>query len=241
MSNPFRFKQFEVHQDRAAMKIGTDGVLLGAWVSIDHEPQTVLDIGTGTGLIALQLAQRSGAQLIDAVEIDQDAYEQCVSNFEASTWSDRLFCYHASIQEYASEMEEEYDLITSNPPFFVDGPTSGDFSRDTARFDDALPLEHLVVCSLHLLSGDGRLAIVIPTDRESEMLELAEKHQVHLNRRCRVKGNPEADFKRVMMEFSFFDDELIEEELCLRDEQGKFSSAYLELVDDFYLDLESSS
>ena len=223
------------------MKIGTDGVLLGAWVSIDHEPQTVLDIGTGTGLIALQLAQRSGAQLIDAVEIDQDAYEQCVSNFEASTWSDRLFCYHASIQEYASEMEEEYDLITSNPPFFVDGPTSGDFSRDTARFDHALPLEHLVVCSLHLLSGDGRLAIVIPTDRESEMLELAEKHQVHLKRRCRVKGNPEADFKRVMMEFSFFDDELIEEELCLRDEQGKFSSAYLELVDDFYLDLESSS
>ncbi|PQB05849.1 tRNA1(Val) (adenine(37)-N6)-methyltransferase [Aureitalea marina] len=240
MDQPFRFKQFTVHQDKTAMKVGTDGVLLGAWASIAHQPQTILDIGTGTGLIALQLAQRSDATLIDAVEIDHDAYEQCVQNFEASPWADRLFCYHASIQEYASEMEEEYDLIASNPPFFSSGTISNDPARNQARFDDALPLEHLLVCSLHLLSGDGRLAIIIPEDRELELLELAKKHEVYLVRRCRVQGNPNAPFKRCLLEFSFFEKELLEETLCLRNSDGSFSSEYIELVNPFYLDLSAS-
>ena len=222
------------------MKVGTDGVLLGAWAGIDHQPQTILDIGSGSGLIALQLAQRSDAQMIDAVEIDHDAYEQCVQNFEASPWSDRLFCYHASIQEYASEMEEEYDLIVSNPPFFKTGLTSDDSSRNQARFEESLPMEHLLVCSLHLLSGDGRLAVIIPEDRELELLELAKKHEVHLSRRCRVQGNPDAPFKRCLLEFSFFETTLTEETLCLRNSNGNYSEEYLELVNPFYLDLSSS-
>ena len=240
MDRPFQFKQFTIQQDKTAMKVGTDGVLLGAWVSVDHQPQTILDIGTGTGLIALQLAQRTDAPLIDAVEIDHDAYEQCVENFEASPWSDRLFCYHASIQEYASEMEEEYDLIISNPPFFVDGPTSGDFSRDTARFDDSLPLEHLLVCALHLLSAEGRFALIISSDREQEIMELAHKHELHLSRRCRLQGRPDAAFKRSLLEFTIFDTGLIEEKLSLRDDTGNWSDAYLQLVYPFYLDLSSS-
>ena len=240
MDRPFQFKQFTIQQDKTAMKVGTDGVLLGAWVSVDHQPQTILDIGTGTGLIALQLAQRTDAPLIDAVEIDHDAYEQCVENFEASPWSDRLFCYHASIQEYASEMEEEYDLIISNPPFFVDGPSSGDFSRDTARFDDSLPLEHLLVCALHLLSAEGRFALIISSDREQEIMELAQKHELHLSRRCRLQGRPDAAFKRSLLEFTIFDTGLIEEKLSLRDDTGNWSDDYLQLVDPFYLDLSSS-
>lgn len=128
---PFQFKQFTVAQDRCAMKIGTDGVLLGAWVSLENSPQTILDIGAGTGVIALQLAQRSFAATIDAIEIDDDAYEQCTDNFENTPWADRLFCYHASIQEFVSENDtstgfenedaeevEKYDLIISNPPFY---------------------------------------------------------------------------------------------------------------------------
>ncbi|PAM93956.1 tRNA (adenine-N(6)-)-methyltransferase, partial [Flavobacterium sp. IR1] len=122
MSNPFHFKQFSVEQDRSAMKIGTDGVLLGAWASLENDPQTILDVGTGTGVIALMLAQRSGAELIDALEIDENAYEQSVENFENSDWGDRLFSYHAEFDEFVEEMqdEEKYELIISNPPFYSD-------------------------------------------------------------------------------------------------------------------------
>ena len=100
------------------MKIGTDGVLLGAWTPVDHNPLSILDIGTGTGVIALMLAQRCDAELVDALELDEDAYEQAVENFEASPWGDRLFCYHAHLYEFATEIEDTYDLITCNPPFF---------------------------------------------------------------------------------------------------------------------------
>jgi len=119
-SKPFQFKQFTVQQDRCAMKIGTDGVLLGAWASIDHSPGSILDIGAGTGIISLMLAQRSEAFQIDAIEIEENAYEQTVDNFEASDWGDRLFCYHAGFDEFVEEMqdEEQYDLIISNPPFY---------------------------------------------------------------------------------------------------------------------------
>ncbi len=118
MSKSFQFKEFTVQQDRCAMKIGTDGVLLGAWASLNHFPNSILDIGTGTGVIALQLAQRSSAELVDALEIDDDAYEQAMSNFETSPWGDRLFCYHAGFNEFTEEIDDTYELIVSNPPFY---------------------------------------------------------------------------------------------------------------------------
>ena len=115
---PFRFKQFTVNQDKCAMKIGTDGVLLGAWASVNNSMHTILDIGTGTGVIALMLAQRSIADTIEAIELDGDAFEQCTDNFEASDWGDRLFCFHAGFDEFVDEYTEEepeeaelYDLI----------------------------------------------------------------------------------------------------------------------------------
>ena len=141
MSKPFQFKQFTVHQDRCAMKVGTDGVLLGAWTSLEHQPDSILDIGAGTGLIALQMAQRSPAELIDAIELDEAAYEQCVANFEASAWSDRLFCYHAGLDEFVDEIDDQYDLIVSNPPFYSENVSSGDASRDQARQNNSLPFD----------------------------------------------------------------------------------------------------
>ncbi len=122
------------------MKIGTDGVLLGAWASLAHQPDSILDIGTGTGVIALMLAQRSPAMLIDALEIDEDAYEQAVENFEQSDWGDRLFCYHAAFDEFVEEMqdEENYELIISNPPFYAEDYTSENSQRNQARFAEAV-------------------------------------------------------------------------------------------------------
>ena len=117
---PFHFKEFSILQDQCAMKVGTDGVLLGAWVKVADNTESILDIGTGTGLIALQMAQRSGAETIDALEIENKAFEQAVENFETSSWADRLYCYHTSLQEFAEEIEEQYDLIVSNPPYFND-------------------------------------------------------------------------------------------------------------------------
>ena len=111
MNKPFKFKDFSVNQDKCAMKIGTDSVLLGAWTSIKNNPFSVLDIGSGTGVLSLMIAQRSTSETIEALEIDTDAYEQCSENFENSPWADRLFCYHASLLEFVEETEDEYDLI----------------------------------------------------------------------------------------------------------------------------------
>ena len=137
MNKPFQFKQFTIEQDRCAMQIGTDGVLLGAWVSIENNPFSILDIGAGTGVIALQLAQRSDAEMIDALEVDDNAYEQCVDNFENSPWGDRLFCYHASLGEFIEEIEDKYDLIVSNPPFYSEDYKTSDESRDTVLYSNA--------------------------------------------------------------------------------------------------------
>src|SRR6476620_10639106 len=134
----FNFKQFTVVQDRCAMKVGTDGVLLGAWTPLVNNPYNILDIGTGTGIIALMLAQRSHAEQIDAIEIDDAAYEQATENFENSPWNDRLYCYHAGLDEFVDEVEEEFDLIVSNPPFYTENYKSDNEQRDAARFEDSL-------------------------------------------------------------------------------------------------------
>ncbi len=111
MVQPFKFKEFTVEQDKVAMKIGTDGVLLGAWCSVDKYPNTILDIGAGSGVIALMIAQRSDAMTIDAVEVDEKAYEQAVENFEKSDWGDRLYCYNATFQEFADEIAAEEETL----------------------------------------------------------------------------------------------------------------------------------
>lgn len=235
MTASFQFKQFKVRQDRCAMKIGTDGVLLGAWSSLKQQPDSILDIGAGTGVIALQMAQRSAASLIDAVEIDEDAFEQCTENFEASPWSDRLFCYHASLQEFASEIEESYDLIISNPPFFSEEIKTGDPSRDMARFEESLPFEHLIICVAHLLSETGKFSIILPKHQQERFTNLATASELFLNRVCDVKGSPKAAVKRVLMEFSFQPKEVLTESLILEISRHQYTAEYIALVEDFYL------
>ena len=235
MSELFKFKQFSINQDRCAMKIGTDGVLLGAWTSVTHQPETILDIGSGTGIIALMLAQRSSAESIDAIETDENAYEQCVDNFEDSPWADRLFCYHADFDEFVGEMEEEYDLIVSNPPFYAEVVSSGDSARDRARQNNSLPFEELLEGVSALLSSNGFFSTIIPFKEETRFLELASDNGLFASRITRVKGNLDSDVKRSLLEFSFQEVETKTNELTIEIDRHQYTAEYKDLTKDFYL------
>ncbi|HET8885772.1 MAG TPA: methyltransferase [Salinimicrobium sp.] len=241
--SPFKFKKFSVSQDRTAMKIGTDGVLLGAWANIDHDPNSILDIGTGTGIIALMLAQRSQAELIDALEIDPDAYEQGVENFENSDWGDRLFCYHASFAEFVEEMktEQEYDLIVSNPPFYeppLTPPKGEDLiseARKNARFYDSLPFGDLLQGVSFLLSESGIFSVIIPKKEEENFIAIAESFDLQPNRITHIKGTPTSEIKRSLIDFSFQKKETKPEILVIEKSRHDYTEDYITLVKDFYL------
>ncbi|WP_299116470.1 tRNA1(Val) (adenine(37)-N6)-methyltransferase [uncultured Winogradskyella sp.] len=217
------------------MKIGTDGVLLGAWTSIENHPFSVLDIGAGTGILSLMLAQRSNAQLIEVIEIDADAYEQCADNFENSPWGDRLFCYHASLLEYVEEVEDKYDTIICNPPFYSENYKTENISRDLARFTDAMPFEHLVYAASQLLSKSGLFSVIIPHKEEKKFIELASKVHLFPKRILHVKGNPEADIKRSLIEFSFQHTTIKTSELIIENERHNYTEDYINLTKNFYL------
>src|SRR5690606_3414604 len=158
-----------------------------AWASIDQHPSPILDVGAGTGILSLMLAQRSSTETIDAIEIDDEAYEQCVENFEQSPWSDRLFCYHASLEEFVEEMDESYNLIISNPPFYSDSFKGSDPNGDLARYRDAMPFRHLIESVAKSLSRNGRFSVIIPFPQEKDFIVLASKEYLFPNRICRVK------------------------------------------------------
>lgn len=235
MEKPFKFKQFNVRQDRCAMKVGTDGVLLGAWTAVEEHPNTILDIGAGTGLISLMLAQRSSAENIEAIEIEEAAYEQCVENFEASPWADRLFCYHAGLDEFLEEIEDSYDLIVSNPPFYSEEVASGDRSRDTARQNQSLPFDELLEAVSQLLSKKGHFTTIVPYKEESSFIALAESYDLFPRRILRVKGNSSAKIKRSLIEFRFEPKPVAEENLTIEIKRHEYTLAYQQLTKDFYL------
>ena len=221
------------------MKIGTDGVLLGAWAPISAEVNSILDIGTGTGIIALMLAQRSFAETIDALEIDEDAYEQAVENFENSPWGDRMFCYHAAFEEFVEEMQEEkYDLIVSNPPFFSSNPASEiATSRETARFQDSLPFDELLQGVSQLLSENGTFSIVIPIEEESTIIEIALANKLYPNKITEVKGTRTAKVKRALITFRFLQKETERDVLILEESRHNYTPEYRKMVAPFYLKL----
>lgn len=233
----FKFKEFSIQQSRSAMKISTDGILLGAWTPIYHNPVNILDIGAGTGLISLMLAQRSNAEAIDAVEIDDDAYEECVENFERSPWSDRLFCYHASFLEFVAEIDDQFDLIVSNPPFFANAVKSGDAQRDLARYSDALPFEHLLYGVSKLLSETGQFSVIIPYPDEKRFIVMAESVGLFPNTILRTKGTAKSDFKRSLMSFSFDKKNVQISELIIEKERHVYTEEYQTLTSEFYLNM----
>lgn len=232
----FSFKKFIVNQDRCAMKIGTDGVLLGAWAPIENNPFSILDIGTGTGIIALMLSQRSSAQQIDALEIDEAAYEQATDNFENSPWNDRLFCFHAGLDEFIEEPEDEYDLIVSNPPFYSEDYKTDDNQRDLARFQDAMPFEQLLEAADLLLSEKGVFALIIPFKEEEKFIALAKDYELYPTKITRVKGTPTTEYKRSLLAFSRT--KMVNtpiNELVIETSRHNYTPEYIALTKDFYL------
>jgi tRNA1Val (adenine37-N6)-methyltransferase len=231
----FHFKQFQIEQDRCAMKIGTDSVLLGSWTPLINNPYNILDIGTGTGVLALILAQRSTAEQIDAIEIDDEAFEQATDNFEASPWNDRLFCFHAGLDEFMDEPEDEYDLIISNPPFYTENYKPENTQRDLARFEDALPFEDLVEAADLLLSENGIFSIIIPFKEEERFLALAKDFELYPLKITRVKGTPKTETKRSLLAFTRILQTALIDELIIETARHQFTPEYIELTKEFYL------
>ncbi len=217
------------------MKVGTDGVLLGAWASIENNPESILDIGAGTGVIALMLAQRGLADTIDALEIDEGAYEQCVSNFEMSDWGDRLFCYHAGLDEFVEEWEDPYDLIVSNPPFYAEDVSSGNASRDKARQNQSLPFDELLEGVSKLMAKQGAFATIIPHKEENAFLKMAAGYGLYPNRITHVKGSSTAKIKRSLLQFGFEKVAPETNELTIETSRHEYTNEYIALTKDFYL------
>ena len=227
----FRFKQFAVEQEDVAMKVGTDGVLLGAWADCDNAKR-ILDIGTGTGVIALQMAQRNPKAQIRAVEIDEAAARRARVNFDNSPWAERLEVEQTAVQEFMPS--EKFDLIISNPPYFIDSLQCPDAKRTTARHTQDLTFEELDKAVVRLLADSGKFALILPITEFEKYLTLT---QLHLVRRCDVHPVEGGAIKRIMAEFAKqLTTELKHENIAIeRGKRGDYTDDYRTLTKDFYL------
>ncbi len=239
MESIFRFKQFVVHQDRCAMKIGTDGILLGAWAQAE-QPERILDIGTGTGLIALMMAQRFPNAIVDAVEVEPNAAEQAARNFSSSPWPDRLNLHHQTIQSFASSglRNKAYSLIVSNPPWFADSLKSNEIRRNLARHTDSLSHDELLNSVRLLLHSSGRFAVVLPSGDSTSFIHSAHQRNLFCRRQCHVRSKPSLSPHRVLLEFETVPAEspVIPQELIIENEQHHdYTESFRKLTRDFYL------
>lgn len=231
-NNWFEFKEFRIEQHKAAMKVGTDGVLLGAWASVNNA-QRILDVGTGTGLIALMLAQRSNA-MIDAVEIDESACEEAKFNFEQSKWSDRLKVFQTDFQLFADLLCEPYDLIVSNPPFFVNSLKTSNAALAVARHNDMLSFNQLVFGARKLLNSTGRLCVIIPFGSCVEFRESARLAGFYLRKQTSIIPKSGKAPKRVLLEFTLQPGYPTINDLAVLDKNGDYTDNYKKLTSPFY-------
>lgn len=233
----FQFKQFHVNHDQCAMKVGTDGVLLGSWVKLMNA-RHILDIGTGTGLIALMMAQKSKA-FIDAIDIDVDAFQQARYNVSHSPWYERIQVYLCSLQYFAINPRAKYDLVVSNPPYFIDAAKSQTLARNVARHtDETLSFDDLIAGVIRLLKPSGRFCLILPCKEGSVFFQKAISKGLFCNRITRVKTKKEKMEKRLLMEFSFHQRPVMDEQLVIHEDELNFTAEYIELTKDYYLAIE---
>jgi tRNA1Val (adenine37-N6)-methyltransferase len=232
----FRFKQFKIYQDKCLMKVGTDGILLGAWADVTGAEE-ILDIGTGTGVIAIMLAQRSEKARIDGVEVDQISFEQAVQNVKHCPWNTRIDIVHESIQNYARQTQKQYDLIVSNPPFFSGGTFSSSQDRASVRHTVKLPHGDLLQSVRRLLQPDGRFAVILPLIEGLRFEEMARTYKLFCTRKKNVKPKADKPVERLLMVFEKSEKPTVEEpELVIQHEgRNNWTEDYVELTRAFYL------
>lgn len=233
-NNSFTFQKFTIHQDRCAMKVGTDGVLLGAWA---HGGKRILDIGTGTGLVAIMMAQRFTDAHVTAVEIDHNAAQQACDNASCSPFASRIGIVETSVQNFDVYGTQLFDSIVSNPPFFTDSLKNPDSQRATARHADTLPYRDLFTAVKRLLAEDGEFSAIIPSDCLTSFI--AEAYLAHLVpiRRLAIRTTPRKQPKRHLVSFGHTSSasNATNEEQCLMNPDGSQSEWYINLTSDFYL------
>ena len=237
MSNTwFRFKQFTIVQEHAAMKVGTDGVLLGAWTSMPEPGNRILDVGTGTGLIALMLAQRSENVVVDALEIDPASAGQANENFQNSPWKDRINCIESSFQDYASGCKQRYDLIICNPPYFSGSYKTPSKVKNLARHDDSLSLEDIFKDSVSLMNKTGFISLILPSAKEAQVMNFMADYKLYCRRLTRVIPAPGKSTKRILLECSFSAGKTVMDELIIETEKRHvYSQKFNSLIEEFYL------
>ena len=233
MANPFfTFKQFTIRHDRCAMKVGTDGVLLGAWTDVNHS-RRLLDIGTGTGLIALMLAQRCPQAFITAIDIDVEAVGQAYENVQSSPWADRV---EVSLQDICTfSAQQGFDTIVSNPPYFIDSLKCPDDQRNTARHTDTLDAKRLLNSVSRLLSDDGHFSIILPAEQTDMLIQTACEQELYPSRQTTIITRPGLPPKRVLIEFQKTKKAFQTDELVIELERHVYSEGYIALTKEFYL------
>lgn len=229
----FKFKEFSIIQEDSAMKVGTDGVLLGAWASCENQ-NTILDVGCGTGLITLMLAQRNNNSSITGIDIDKAASKEAQLNTNNSDWEERITIKNSSLQDFY--YKEKFDLIVSNPPFFACNESIQ--RRDVARRTNSLSFRQLIQYSAGLLAESGILSVIIPKESETDFSSIVEDYNLYCNRACYIKGNETSKVKRVMMEFTFFKSKTQTEFLTIERSRHQYTKKYIELCKDFYLNMK---
>ncbi len=235
----FRFKQFIIHQQHAALKVSTDSCLFGAWVgnkAADKklEGDMVLDIGAGTGLLMLMLAQQCNA-LIEGIEIDKPSYEQALENLKASPWVNRLQLYFGDVKEFI--FDKKYDIIISNPPFYENDLKSDPANRNIAMHDEGLKLDELIRIAEMNLNTAGKLAVLLPYFRAERFIETANEHNLYLDSRMDVKQTPDHSFFRTILLFGKQKSESEIQSMAIKGENNQYSSAFVALLKDYYLHL----
>lgn len=231
--NSFTFKQFTINQDRCAMKVCTDACILGASTEVENVNR-ILDIGTGTGLLSLMLAQRSNAQ-IGAVEVDEDAYQQAVMNVQASKFAERIEVHHQRIQDFTST--ENYDLIISNPPFYQQSLKSSDAKANKALHAVELSFDDLIDSVLRLLSVDGKFVVLLPPFEIEKLIQIAQKKGLYLSKKMSIRHDESKPIFRVIAAFLTQKvHDLEEETLIIHNNDGKtYSNEFRDLLKDYYL------
>lgn len=228
----FKFKEFSIVQTKSAMKVGTDGVLLGSWVNCQNAKK-ILDIGAGTGLISLMLAQRNNECNITAVEIDKETSEEANININNSKWRDRISIINTNINNFITS--DKFDFIVSNPPYFPANFSKN--KRAIARHTNLLSFQDLIRTTVKLLSSKGIFAVILPRIAEVTFCKTADANKLFLIRICQVKGQKNSDIKRVLLEFSFEKSSLDSDSLVIEESRHIYTNKYIDLCQDFYLNM----